>query len=305
MTGDSKKDNAIEQFAVTLPRRCAPELAVSSPPEIAQAIGSKIIKALPLQHNSDSFIISLETESAGDWIYKAKCGPEIEPRFYRETSSGLLPEYKIIREEEFRYEILLRKISLPPLTETRGGDLPHLMETIASAVAELDAPVFLNLSTPEKWRGFCEVWLHRLGEMKSENLFPDCEDSVIKLLANLCQDARLDEAFADNVGFIHGDLHPANVFTNGQGGLQVIDWQMPLAAPRAFDRACLLERMGVKIEDFFGAPEIIGMKLTRLCCCLLTAWCLPVIDVARNDRYVFSLASDIISVATKSGFTIK
>lgn len=103
-----------------------------------------------------SVVELLTTETGERWVYKVQRPPTVEVEFYRRARSDLLPETTVVTESDGYCALLIKFLEPPTLDDVAPNeeDLPRHGRALLRRIGEIegDPPVYLDPSTPGRWR---------------------------------------------------------------------------------------------------------------------------------------------------------
>jgi hypothetical protein len=121
----------------------------------------------------------------------------------------------------------------------------------------LDLPVYMDISSLDKWIPFTEETFSMLDCLVRSGQFRLTTDLAMRGLISWARSESVRAAIQSPPALIHHDLGGDNVFITPDG-YKIIDWQRPVRGPADLDRAGYLTAMGVDPLRH-TSPAIIGL----------------------------------------------
>jgi hypothetical protein len=247
-------------------KHAAFDLLVHTTPELELLLGESLADRRPVHTWPLSEVERLTTASGVRWIYKTQRAPTCEPDFYERVRSPLLPGSRLLSRDsvystmlfEFIDAPLMRDLALPPDALARHG---NALIAAISGIRE-DVPVYVDISTVERWRAFAETVLSGLAELVADGRLSLSVDSNVDDIADWTASAQVLRLVGTTPRLTHGDLKPDNVFVT-DSGYRIIDWQRPQLAPAEVDLVSLMEGTP-DLFRYASAPAIGVFYLLRL-----------------------------------------
>jgi hypothetical protein len=233
--------------------------------ELELLVQSDVLERVTLHEWPLSCVQRLALADDRKLIYKTQFGPTVEPEFYANARSSLLPSAQTIYRSEGHVCMLLEYVDAPliedlDLTEEEAVRIGReVMEQVAAIAGEL--PYYLDVSDEPKWERFVHITLTGLRALIDEGKFGLVEKALPRDLERWAWSGPVLSVVRAQPGCVHRDLGGDNVFVL-PNGYRVIDWQRPVLGPTGMDLATLLESLGfdpvphvgesvVKVLDFF------------------------------------------------------
>jgi hypothetical protein len=247
-------------------KHAAFDLLVHTTPELELLLGESLADRRSVHAWPLSAVERLTTASGVRWIYKTQRAPTYEPEFYERVRSPLLPGSRLLTRDsvystmlfEFIDAPLIRDLALPPDELARHG---HALVAAINGIDD-DVPVYVDISTVERWRTFAEAVLSGLAELVADGRLSLSVDSNLDDISDWAASADVLNLIRTTARLTHGDLKPDNVFVT-DGGYRISDWQRPQLAPAEVDLISMLEGTP-DLFRYATAPAIGVFYLLRL-----------------------------------------
>jgi len=224
------------------------ELFLHTDAELETLLQANIVERVTLHEWPLSCVQRITTSDGRRQVYKVQYGPFVEAQFYAHARSQLLLAAKTIYQSGGHAAMLIEYVDAPTL---KDNDLREqatvsagraILSGIASIAGEL--PVFLDVSTEEKWFSQVDATLQHLSTLVNTGQFSIVDTHVIRHLRRWAVSKTVLSALHIGPGYVHGDLGADNVFLLPDG-YRVIDWQKTKKGPTGLDLATLLESKGI------------------------------------------------------------
>jgi len=242
------------------------DLLMHSTPELEMLLGEPVVERQPLHSWPLSTVERLTTMSGVRWVYKAQRAPTFEPEFYERVRSPLLPGSRLLSHDGAYSTMLFEFIDAPLMRDLALPDaaLAHHGRALVRALGEIDeeVPVYVDISTVERWAAFVEAVLTGLAELVGEGRLSLAVNAKVGDVAAWSASASVLRAIDETARLTHGDLNPGNVFVTDDG-YRIIDWQRPQLAPAEVDLVSLLEGTP-SLFQHASAPAIGVFYMLRL-----------------------------------------
>lgn len=230
------------------------DLLLHDDAELALLLGSAVLERVTLHEWPLSCVQRLTLAYGQHWIYKSQREPTIEAAFYAQARSGyrargtVLPQARALYDQQPYSILLLEYLDAPRLDELEWNETQAraAVKAVLEGLARIErAPVWLDISTPERWRAEMAQTLDDLRALVAAGTFHVTDRAALRRIE---QAAAAPSTLAvyqySPTGLVHGDLRGENVFQVSDG-YRVIDWQRPFLGPTLLDLASLLESLGV------------------------------------------------------------
>jgi len=225
------------------------ELVLYDDDELSELLNEQIVDRSVVGEWPLSWAQRVTTDTGRRYAYKAMLPPLIEAEFYASTSNPLLPHH--IQTPGFGRcsTLLIEWIDLPSLADRHLTDDQAI--THAYAVRrQLDTlpttlPVYLDVGTASKWSDEVGRTLDKLRHLIADNRFASISVSMVDRLQHWLVSHEVLSHVDQTSCLVHRDLKPEHVFPVEGGGYYVIDWQVPVIAPRNVDIVGLLLESGI------------------------------------------------------------
>jgi thiamine kinase-like enzyme len=238
-------------------------------------------------------LITLKTNKK--LIYKTQSLATIEPKFYKNAKSPLLPDFKYLDKIEncdimvFEYLDGVR-VSDKNLSEE---EVISLGKQIQKEISEIEGelPVYTDIRNVEYWKQFVQVTLQLLSNLITNDVFTQISISEIEFLNAWANQPNILECIEGTSCFTHGDPNGDNIFIT-PNGLKVIDWQRPRFAPQDIDLAALLNGKG------FNMYKYVSIEVAQILWFLRINWfTVCKTDLFRNGKsYEKQISKALVSL---------
>ena len=198
-----------------------------------------------------SCVQRLRLADGRSFIYKAQAGPTVEPEFYAQARSPLLPWVRTLYRDA-RYACLLVEYLPYTLLSAAELNLPDalrlgrlLLEDIGGVQGPPGGlPVYLNISSWGRFQAFLSGMLEDLQSLIASRAYTECTPAVLRAVARCAASPQVRAAVESGSGLVHHDLSDDNVFLIPSGQFKVVDWQRPIYGPPEIDLVLLLSSLG-------------------------------------------------------------
>lgn len=229
--------------------------------ELADRISEPIIERVTLTEWPLSFVQRLTLADGRRLIYKAQASEGIEPEFYANVRSGLLPEVQSLGRCENTTALLIEYIDAPRLADLSlsEAEILHHGRALAAAVQQMpeNVPLYADLGSLERWQAFVSMTLAKLSRLVETGAFPTIRPETVARLADWAASAPVRAAYQGKITLAHADLSGGNAFLT-PAGYKIIDWQFPRRLPDGFDLAIFLDFMGLDPYRFVD-PAVVNL----------------------------------------------
>jgi len=280
------------------------DLYLHTDDELSELLGGALAARETLHEWPLSCVQRVTLASGESLIYKAESGPTVEAEFYAAARSPVMLEALTLYRDQ-RYTCL-------SIAEANGKSLEQITLSEPSAILlgravlseiaaiEGDVPVYLDVSTWERWQALMSGMLDDLSGLLASHRFTVTRPDDLDALAQAAFSAQVREAYAAAadaglIGLLHHDLKADNVFINPvwdspdsdpeepilQFETRIIDWQYPQRGLVEIDLTELLASLGYDPRPLVHPGVIIAADLLRahwFCECS-TTWFPPGIEV--------------------------
>lgn len=267
--------------------------------ELGACLGVELSTRRTLHEWPLSCVQQLDLADGRRLIYKVQTrGPTVEPEFYAEASSPLLPAHQILCCDESQVVMLIDFIDAPVLSGlslTEAEAIRHI-DGLLTQVRDIAGhpPVYVDIGTVALWRHFARTVIEGLSELMAKGVFRSVSGQHADALHAWSERKDVLEAIERRPGLSHGDAKGDNFFVLPDGYL-VVDWQRPRRAPEGVDKAAALEGLGF---DPLRHVEPAGVAIHRF---LGLAWCVECqsrwFPEGRYDRHAAASVAAVLGVA--------
>lgn len=224
------------------------ELFLHTDAELETLLQAGIVERSTLHEWPLSCVQRITTSDGRRQVYKVQYGPFVEAQFYAQARSKLLVSARTIYQSRGHVAMFIDYVDAPTLKDhdLREQAAVKAGRTILGKIALIkgELPVFLDVSTEEKWSIHIDATLRNLSTLVNTGQFSIVDTNVIRHLERCAVSKAVLSALHVNPGYIHGDLGADNVFLLPDG-YRIIDWQKTKKGPTGLDLATLLESQGI------------------------------------------------------------
>jgi hypothetical protein len=235
--------------------------------KLATHLGTSIVMRETLHQWPLSCVERVTLADGTTRICKSISGPLLEPEFYRSVSSDLLPRCEVLHHDGKYAVLLLEDVNAPRADhlELTPADAFALADRVTRRIQALPRPypVFMDLSSPARWRTIADSMCARLADLIAAGDFGSLQPGDVARVHRACQSPRLLAVLGAEAGLIHADLNAENLFVAGDK-IKVIDWQFPRLGPRGVDIATFLLSRGIEPADFVDGAYVALLHLLRM-----------------------------------------
>lgn len=219
------------------------DILMHSDAELAEALGVGIVERETIHQWPLSCVQRLLLDDGTRLIYKSQLPPTVEPEFYANASSSLLPGHRLLEKLGGCATMTLDWIDAPLLRDEARSEselVDHGRQVVAQ-IGEIrgDLPVYLDIGSVDAWSAVVEVALEKLRKLVLDGRFGSTELDAVDRVRRWATSARVVNTVTECPRVIHGDLTAEQVFLTGDG-YRVIDWQRPVVGPPEVDLVALL-----------------------------------------------------------------
>lgn len=194
-------------------------------------------------------------------IYKIQAREGVEPDFYTQVKSPLLPHYQILEPYHNSVAMLFEYIDAPTMQNLHLSPAEILChgQALVAAVQGMpeSAPLYADLGSLERWQGFVDETLSKLSALTAAGKFHVVNPEMITRLAAWAAADPVRAVFQGKTVLTHADLSGGNVFIT-PAGYKIIDWQFPRRLPDGFDLAVYLDFMDLDPYQYV-APAVVNI----------------------------------------------
>jgi hypothetical protein len=226
-------------------RHPSADVEIHSTEELEDAVGARITGRSQLQWWPLSSVELLTLDSGLQLVYKAQRLLVTEPAFYRSARgrTSRLPEVRVLTEDDDGSAMLLEYLGQPvSLAGARPAGVLALARQVAGELDALpqDLPVYLDISTAERWASEAEAVLGRLARLVETAQFSLVSREDVSFVRDWALGPGIQELVRSSSRLANGDMKFGHVF-RGPGGFRFVDWAVPLRGPAGIDLVQLLE----------------------------------------------------------------
>ncbi|QHT63218.1 phosphotransferase [Paenibacillus lycopersici] len=225
------------------------ELSLHDDGELADILGSPVTERASIHEWPLSCVQRIRTADGRSYIYKVQAPPTLEAEFYARARSPLLAEASAIEVKGRPPALLMADIEAPRLSELRPrkAEAAAIADELLAGIAAIEGelPAMADLRTEERFAAYIGAALDDVQASIDDGSFVKTGEAMLGRLRQWSGSAAIREAFRTPSGYVHADLKADNVLA-APGGYIILDWQRPILAPVALDRAALLLSLGVE-----------------------------------------------------------
>lgn len=224
-----------------------------------------------------SCVQKLCLDNGEQYANKSQLPPTVEPEFYENAESALLPGHSILGCLGECVTMLLQWIDAPSLRGVAYNEdvMAHGKKVIKQIGGiQGSVPVYLDIGTDAAWSAAVSDTLEKLGTLLGDGRMKLKDSETIRYFRNWAESAGVLSALAQDSRVIHGDFRAEQIFVTGDG-YRVIDWQRPVLAPAEVDLVSLL------IDRHISPCGIIDNPLIGIFWFLRLHW----VVVAQHDLF--------------------
>jgi hypothetical protein len=223
------------------------DLLMHNDRELASLLGDDICERSTLHEWPLSCVQRLTTCEGRNVIYKTQFGPTVEPDFYAKARSELLVSAETVYRSDGYVSMLIEYVPNPTLADLKPSaeQAMRIGHTVLQKIDEIsgDLPVFLELTSADKWTALVEGTLQQITALVEQGGFSAIEPDQMRCVRHWAYSEATMTALRLRPGYIHGDLNASNLFVLPDG-YRVIDWQRTKRGPTDLDLAALMESLG-------------------------------------------------------------
>ena len=270
------------------------DLILHDDDELSALLGSRVVERSTLHEWPLSCVQRMTAADGTPLIYKAQAAPTIEPEFYAEARSPLLPGVRTVYRTDRHACMLIEFIDAPRLADLRlsAAEVAQKGRAVIKAMSQIEGqlPVVSDVGSPAAWAAVAESMLGVLHGLVGAGHFTAVDAEALRAIARTADSESVLGAVSAPAGLIHGDLGGGNVFVLGES-YRIIDWQYPKRGPADLDLAILLESSGLDPHRYVDPGFVSLMVLLRIAWLTecATRWFTP--GMQSYDRQIARLAA--------------
>lgn len=220
-----------------------PDILLHSDDELEAALDARIVGRKTIHEWPLSCVQELRLDDNRKLAYKSQLPPTVEPLFYEQTPSGLLPGSRSLGKLGNCDTMIIDWIDAPKLSQVAldENDLVKHGRKLVTEIGKIrgDLPVHLDIGSAKAWSAVTQATFDRLDRLVADRRFKWVDSPAVKKARSWADSPGVYEAIEKNSRIIHGDLKADQVFVTADG-YRVIDWQRPVLAPPEVDLVTLL-----------------------------------------------------------------
>ncbi|HEX9062715.1 MAG TPA: hypothetical protein VF941_21300, partial [Clostridia bacterium] len=204
-----------------------PNIVMHNDHELADLLGVNIVNRKTIHEWSLSCVQLICLDDGSKMVYKAQLPPTVEPLFYENAISRLLPDYHVYGKIGNCYIMTIDWIDAPLLSKTVRSEnkvIEHAKQII-SQIGEIagNLPTYLNIGSYEAWLGLGEVMLEKLRKLIIDRRFRSVDLDKVERVRGWAKSSIVIEKVTSSPRVVHGDLKADQVFITNDG-YRIIDW---------------------------------------------------------------------------------
>ena len=274
------------------------DLRLHDDEELVPLVQSDILERVTLHEWPLSCVQRLTLADGRRLIYKTQFGPTVEPEFYANARSSLLPSAQTIYRSDGHVCMLLGCVDAPRVQDLdlQEGEAVRIGREVIEQIAAIsgELPYFLDVSDERKWERFVHVTLASLRALIDEGKFSLVDETLVRNLECWACSESVLSVVRTQPGCVHRDLGADNVFVLPDG-YRVIDWQRPVLGPTGMDLATFLESLGFDPVPHVGEGTAKVLDLFRINWAVACAVKWFPVGAATYDKWVVKSTSRILS----------
>jgi hypothetical protein len=244
-------------------RHPSADVNVHSTEELQEAVGARITGRDQLQWWPLSSVELLTLDSGVQLVYKAQRLLVTEPAFYKTARcrTTRLPEVRVLTEDDDGSTMLLEYLGQPvSLANAQTADVLALARQVVGEIGALpqDLPVYLDISTADRWVTEAEAVLGRLAKLIETAQFRLVSREDVSFARDWALGPRIRELVGSSSRLTNGDMKFDHVFC-GPCGFRFVDWAVPLRGPAEIDLVQLLEDQDIDPLDHVD-PDLVALR---------------------------------------------
>jgi hypothetical protein len=236
-------------------------LALHSDEELGKLLGTAIIGRSTVREWPLSCVQRIDLENGQRIAYKSQRQPTVEPEFYAEADSPLLPAHRSLGTLGDCAVLALDWVDAPPLGDTVGDEddlLTHGRRLVA-AIGTIGGrpPHYLDIGSIPAWTAVVGTALDTLTALIAAGRFRLTEPDMVARVRAWAGTDRVHAAITANPRLVHGDLTAEQVLVTPDG-YRVLDWQRPVLGPPEIDLVALLVSRRLRPRQHVD-PTLVGV----------------------------------------------
>jgi hypothetical protein len=245
------------------------DLWLHDTPELSDILGAGVVERRTIHDWPLSCVQLLRLVDGRKLIYKSQLSASsVEPEFYAalhawtqkqpEPCHSLLPAAQVLCKLNNSIGMIFEFIQAPRLEELQLSEAEivahgrRLQEIMGRLPADL--PVYIDISTAERWLTFSDETFSFLQELVRTSAFHMVTMATVQRLFNWSRSEAVNYTLQKPPTLSHGDLCGDNIFVCPEG-YKIIDWQRPVRGPSQLDLAVFLFGMGLEPAHYL--PGVI------------------------------------------------
>ena len=218
-------------------------ILLHSDQELASLLGAGILCRNTIHEWPLSCVQKVTLDNGKQLIYKSQLPPTVEPAFYEQAESALLPGHQLMGRFGDCDTMIIDWIDAPLLRD-QGLNSHQLIEhgkRITAQIGDIvgDLPVYLDIGSERAWLEVAGSTMEKLSALITDGRFHFSNSDVLGNLQHWIRSDQVLETISCNPRVIHGDLKADQVFLLDDE-YRIIDWQRPYIAPPEVDLVSLL-----------------------------------------------------------------
>ncbi len=244
-------------------RHPSADVEVHATEELEEAVSARITSRSQLQWWPLSSVELLTLDSGRQLVYKAQRLLATEPAFYRMARyrTKRLPAAQVLTETGDGSTMLLEYLGRPvSLADQQPADVVALARQVVAEIGVLpqDLPVYLDISSADRWVAEAEAVLGRLTKLIEAAEFCLVSREDISFVRDWARGPGIQDLVESSSRLTHGDMKFDHVFC-GPAGFRFVDWSVPVRGPAELDLVQLLEDQEIDPLDHVH-PDLVVLR---------------------------------------------
>jgi hypothetical protein len=233
-----------------------PDMALHSDAELADVLGVEIVGRSTIHEWPLSCVQKLELRDGSSYAYKSQLPPTVEPAFYENASSPLLPGHRLLETVGDCQIMLIDWVDAPALHDVLDGadDVFTRGQEIVAAIGDItgELPRYLDVGTADAWISEVEIALAKTSTLIRQGRFPSLDAEIVDRVRAWATDPEVVDRLTRDARIVNSDLRTDQVLVTADG-YRVLDWQRPVIANPDLDLVSLLLSESVNPRIFVHA----------------------------------------------------
>jgi hypothetical protein len=244
-------------------RHASADVEVHSTEELEDAVSARITNRSQLQWWPLSSVELLTLDSGLQLVYKTQRLLVTEPAFYRAARDRTerLPQARVLTDDDDGSAMLLEYLGQPvALADMKTADVVALARQVTDEIGALpqDLPVYLDISTGDRWSAEADAVLGRLAKLIEAGQFRLVSRDDVCFARDWAMGPRIQDLVESGSRLANGDMKFDHVFP-GPAGFRFVDWSVPLRGPAEIDLVQLLEDQDIDPLSHVH-PDLVALR---------------------------------------------